>query len=109
MSSDWNLSVLYPALKKGYPMTCANYRGVSLLSISYKVLTGVLCERLKPLFITLIGPYQCGFRPGKSIIDQIFKLSQILENIHETQVNTHHIFVDYKAAFDSPIMDRVFG
>ena len=40
-------------------------------------------------------------------IDQIFTLrqSQILEMTPEKQVDTHHLFVDYKAAFDSLIRD----
>ena len=109
MPNDWNLSILCPVLKKGDPTICANYRGISLLPIAYKVLTGVLCERLKPLVKTLIGTYQCGFRPSKSTIYQIFTLRQILEKIHEKQVDTHHLLVDYKAAFDRPIRDRVFA
>ena len=108
MPSDWNLSALCPVLKKGDPTICANYRGISLLPIAYKVLTSVLCERLKPHAKALIGPYQCGFRPGKSTIDQIFTLRQILEKRHENQDKTHHLFVDFKAAFDSPVRDRVY-
>ena len=57
----------------------------------------------------LIGPYQCGFRPGKSTIDQIFTLRQILKKTNEKQVDTHHLSVDYKAVFDSPIRVRVFA
>ena len=98
-----------PVSKKGDPTICANYRGISLLPIAYKVLTGVLSERLKPLVKTLFGPYQCGFRPGKSTIDQIFTLRQILEKTHEKKIDTHHLFVDCKAAFDSPIRDHVFA
>ena len=72
MSNDWDLSVLYPVLKNGDPTIY-----ITLYSIAYKVLTGILCERLKPLIKTLIEPYQCGFRPVKSPIDQIFTLRQI--------------------------------
>ena len=108
MPSDWNLSILYPIHKKGDPTTCANYRGISLLNISYKVLSSVLCERLKPIVNRLIGPYQCGFRPGKSTIDQIFTLRQILEKSLEKQIDTHHLFVDYKAAFDSTIRSHLY-
>ena len=46
----------YP--EKGDPTICANYRGISHLSIAYKV-TGILRERPKPFVKTLIGPYQC--------------------------------------------------
>ncbi|XP_051864248.1 uncharacterized protein LOC127566265 [Drosophila albomicans] len=62
-----------------------------------------------PYTSTLIGPYQCGFRPGKSTIDQIFTLRQILEKTHENGIDTHHLFVDYKAAFDSPTRERLYA
>ena len=58
MFNDWNLSVLFPAYKNEDATKCANYRGISFLSIAYKVLTDVLDERLKPLVKTVIGPYQ---------------------------------------------------
>ena len=99
MSNDWNISMLCSVLKKADSKICANYRSISLLPNAYKVVTGVLCERLKPLVKTLIGPYQCGFRPGKFIMEQIFTLRQVLEKTQEMLVETDHIFVDYKAAF----------
>ena len=72
MSNDWHLIVLCPVLKKGDPMICAHYSGISLLPVVYKVLIGELCERRKPLVKTLIEPYQSGVIPGTSAIDQIF-------------------------------------
>ena len=104
MSSDCNLSALYPVLKRGDPTICANYRGISLLPIAYKVLTSVLCKRLKPHATALIGPDQCGFRPGKSTIDQIFTLRQTLEKRHENQDKIHHLFVDFKLAVQSAVV-----
>ena len=73
------------------------------------VLTSILCERLKPNVKVLIGPYQYGFRFGKSTIDQIFTLRQSLEKRHENQDRTHHLFVDFNAPFDSPVRDRVYA
>ncbi|XP_073814500.1 uncharacterized protein [Musca autumnalis] len=105
---DWNVSILCPVHKKGDKTVCSNYRGISLLPIAYKIVSGILCERLKPMVNEIIGPYQCGFRPGKSTIDQIFTLRQILEKTQEMQIDTFHLFVDYKAAFDSPIRSKVF-
>ena len=59
MRNDWNLNVLCPVLKKRGPTIFPNYWGASFCfaPIAYKVLTCVLCERLKPLVKTLIGPY----------------------------------------------------
>ena len=62
MPSDWNFSALCPVLKKG--KRYAPNSGIRLLTIAYKVLTSVLCERLKPHEKALIGPYQYGFRTG---------------------------------------------
>ena len=79
MPNDWNLSALCSILKKEDPTICTNYRGISPPPIAYKILTSVLCSRLKPHAKALIASYQCGFRPGQSTIDQIFTLSQIVE------------------------------
>ena len=48
MPSDWNLSVPCPGLKKGDPIF-DNYRSVSLIPIAYKILSAILCDRLKSL------------------------------------------------------------
>ena len=108
MPDEWNLSIVCPIHKKGDPLNCANYRGISLLNIAYKILSAVLCECLKPFVNNLIGPYQCGFRPGKSTIDQIFTLRQILEKTQELQIDTHHLFFDFKAAYDSIYREELY-
>lgn len=47
--------------------------------------------------------------PGKSTTDPIFTLRQILEKTHEFQVDTHHLFVDFKQAYDTPNRDELFA
>ena len=79
---------------------CKNYRGISILNTSYKVLSSILCEKLKPYVINTIGRYQCGFMPGRSTTDQIFTLRQILEKTQEYRTTTHHLFIDFKQAYD---------
>lgn len=99
--NDWNLSVLCSIHKQVDPAVYANYRGISFLNIVYKVFSTVLCRRLKSIVNKLIVSYQCGFRPGKSTIDQIFTIHQILEKTLNTQIDTHQLFIDFKADFNS--------
>ena len=99
--SQWNESWINPIFKKGDRTLCDNYRGISILNIGYKIFSIILCERLKPFLANIIGNYQCGFRPGKSTTDQIFALRRILEKTLEYQIDTHHLFIDFKQAYDS--------
>ena len=57
----------------------------------------------------LIGFYQCSFRPGKSTIDQIFTLRQILQKTRDKQIDTYHLFIDFKSAFDTPHIDHLYS
>ena len=102
MPSDWCLSLLCPVFKKGDATVCGNYRVISSFTIAYRGQSSVLCERLKPFVNKLIDSYPCGFRPGKATIDQIFTLRQILKKTRDKQINTFHLFVDFKSAFDTP-------
>lgn len=98
---QWNECWINPIFKKGEKTLCSNYRGISVLNIGYKIFSTILCERLKPYLANIIGNYQCGFRPGKSTTDQIFTLRRLLEKTLEFQIDTHHLFIDFKQAYDS--------
>lgn len=101
LPDDWKIGLLVPIHKKGSKQVCDNYRGISLLSVPYKVLSKVIYKRLVPVVEALVGDYQCGFRASRSTIDQIFTVRQILEKAYEYQITIHQIFVDFKKAYDS--------
>ena len=42
-------------------------------------------------------------------IDQIFSLRQILEKTQEKQIDTQHLFVDFKSGFDTPYGDHLYA
>jgi hypothetical protein len=46
---------------KGDETDCINYRGISLLSTSYKMLSNILLSRLSPYIDEITGDYQLGF------------------------------------------------
>jgi hypothetical protein len=55
------MSLLCPIYKKGNSTDCQDYRGISLLNTSYKVLSNVILNRIKPYVNEIIGDYQAGF------------------------------------------------
>jgi hypothetical protein len=52
--------------------------------------------------------YQAGFQSGKSTTNQLFALRQILEKCNEFNITTHHLFIGFKAAYDSIIRNEVY-
>jgi hypothetical protein len=40
---------------------CSNYRGITLLARTYKILSNILLSRLTPYAEEIIGYYQCNF------------------------------------------------
>ena len=49
----------------------------------------------------LLRQEQAGFKKGKSCIDHIFVLSQILEQSHELNSSLYVVFMNFEKAFDS--------
>jgi sorting nexin-29 len=90
---EWEKGLICPIHKKGDPLECQNYRGITLLNTMYKVFSNILYTRLKPYVERITGSYQCGFREGKSTTDQIQALRQILERTQEYKIDTFHLFI----------------
>ena len=76
---EWKESIIVPIYKKGDKTDCNNYRGISLLPTTYKILSNILLSRLTPYAEEIIGDHQCGFLRNRSTIDHIFCIRQILE------------------------------
>ncbi|CAD7087998.1 unnamed protein product [Hermetia illucens] len=101
MPDDWQRGIICLIHKKGDITQCSNYRGITLLSTIYKIFSTILLGRIAPYAQNIIGPYQRGFTPGKSATDQIFSLRQAMEKLLEYGQQLHHLFIDFKAAYDS--------
>jgi len=90
-----------PIYKKGDVTDCNNYRGISLLPTTYKILSNILLSRLIPYAEEVNGDHQFGFRRNRSTTDHIFCIRQILEKKWEYYEAVHQLFIDFKNAYDS--------
>ncbi|KAK3534419.1 hypothetical protein QTP86_015229 [Hemibagrus guttatus] len=99
---DWATGVVVPLFKKGDRRVCSNYRGITLLSLPGKVYSRVLEKRVRPLVEPRIQEEQCGFRPSRGTLDQLYTLHRVLEGSWEFAQPVHMCFVDLEKAFRVP-------
>jgi hypothetical protein len=66
---QWKESIVVPIHKKGDKTDCSNYRGISLLPISYKMLSNILLAKPTPYADEIMGDHQCGFQHTRSTTD----------------------------------------
>ena len=98
--TPWTQSLIITLPKKGNLQLCQNYRTISLISHSSKVMLKVILNRLKPQAEEIIAEEQAGFRAGRSTTEQIFILRILCEKYLQHQQNLYHVFIDFKKAFD---------
>jgi hypothetical protein len=84
LADQWKEFIIVPIHKHGDKTDCNNYRGISQLSTSYKIVSNILLSRLIPYIDENIGDHQCGFRRNRSTTDQIFCIRQTLEKSGST-------------------------
>ena len=77
-----------------------SYRPISLLCVPYKILERLIYARLEPL-IDLLPKEQGGFRRGKSTVDQVFLLTQNIEDPFQAKKKAGAVFIDLTAAYDT--------
>uniref|UniRef100_A0A8D8R0B9 Craniofacial development protein 2 n=1 Tax=Cacopsylla melanoneura TaxID=428564 RepID=A0A8D8R0B9_9HEMI len=94
--------------KKGDRSKCDNYRGISLLSISGKLLSRVIYNRLTVLAEEVLSDTQCGFRQNKSTTDMVFSIRQLIEKTLEQNSKLCIAFIDFTKAFDSVNRESLF-
>ena len=61
LPEQWKESIIILIYKKCNKTDCSNYRVISLLQTTYKILSNIFLSRLTPYAEEIIGDHQCGF------------------------------------------------
>ena len=100
LPEEWKKSNRVPTHRKEDKTDCNNYRGISTLPTTYKILSNILLSRLIRNSKEITGDHKCGFRRKMSTIDHIFRIRQILEKKMECNDEVNRLFIDFKKAYD---------
>ncbi|KAL1447407.1 hypothetical protein WDU94_005673, partial [Cyamophila willieti] len=100
LPEDWSTAVIHPIHKKGDKSDPNNYRGISLLSVTYKIFSRALLNRAEPILDRQLGEYQAGFRKSRSCAEQIHNIKSLI-SYNTVRSSTFVItFVDFQKAYD---------
>lgn len=99
----WKIAEVIVIVKPGKPPTeVASYRPISLLPVMSKIFEKMLLKRLCRIIEDrkLIPSHQFGFRNKHSTIDQVHRITNVVEKALEEKKVCSAIFLDVAQAFD---------
>ena len=78
-----------------------NWRPISLINVDVKIASKAITRRLEQILPNLIHPNQNGFIKGRSIVDGVRTIEDVLEFAQFTNCPGVLLAVDFEKAFDS--------
>lgn len=103
---DWNLGYISSIHKKGDKKLCQNYRGITVVNAMGRLYGRILKKRIEGNIQEI--EEQSGFRTGRSCMDNVFVLQQIMEKRKAHNLTTHLIFIDLEKAYDTVPLKKLF-
>ena len=81
--ADWKNGLIVRLPRKGNLILCGTWRGITLISVAVKVMGKVLIQRISDGIDAKLRKEQARFRRGRSTIEQIFVLRNIVKQTIE--------------------------
>ena len=99
---DWTHSRCISIYKRGDSRQPSNYRPISLIHPSLKLLLAFLARRIAEQLEVWgrLGPWQAGFRPRHSYAEQLLMLQEVTQRRTRLNRTTWVCFLDFSKAYD---------
>jgi len=107
----WSEIIIVPIFKKGDKTKPENYRPISLVNTSLKLLTILMSNRLSSWCKdnAVISDYQAAYKKGTGCQDHVFVLNSAIQyHLRGKRNKTFALFVDLSKAFDSINHDKLW-
>ncbi|WZZ31888.1 hypothetical protein YC2023_015289 [Brassica napus] len=105
ISPDWNYIQLCLLPKKTNPHLMTALRPISLCSVVYKIISNVLCSRLKNILPQIVSPTQGAFVSWRLISDNLLIAHEMIHGL-KTNLNCREYYIAIKTDM-SKEYDRV--
>nr|GEX57649.1 hypothetical protein [Tanacetum cinerariifolium] len=100
-NGGYNASFITLIPKVTDPVGLNDYRPISLIGCSYKVIAKVLANRLKVVIPKIISNSQSAFIEGRQILDGVLIANEVLSHIKKMKKKMLLFKVDFEKAFNS--------
>ena len=97
---QWCKTAIVPIHKNDSKKGCESYQSINLTSHQTKFLTEILLLKIQAITAHVVNKYQAGFRPGRSTIDQIFTVRQLMERYIDFERKFYQLFIDFRQTCD---------
>ncbi|XP_039129083.1 uncharacterized protein LOC120265272 [Dioscorea cayenensis subsp. rotundata] len=103
---NWASIALIPKISS--PASPSDYRPISLINSSLKIISKILASRLSMVIDPLVDNVQSVILKERCILDNIATAEELLFSIHKRRLDLHVLKVDFAKAFDSVDWDFLF-
>lgn len=98
---SWKNGLIVKLPKKGDLTRCENWRGITVLNITLKILASIIHGQMYPIVEGQMRDEQAAYIKSRRCTDHIVPLRHMFEQAEELHAILYAAFVDYRRAFDT--------